>query len=307
MRVWFVFTPVIVAVALAFASGVALAEDACTLKQVGHVPVTFDAKTGEPLVTITAGNQSLTLVVDTEAPFSAITPEAAQRLNAKLKSMKDVELGLKIGNKEVTSHAIVKSLAIDRAQITDTDFPVIPPASSPRTNDGDLGMDLLRNFDIEFDFLNGYMNFFAHFDCDRSPVYWTDNYGDIDLVTNPLNYIVFRTVLNGSEVPTILGTAYRLTAMPRKIASDRFNIRPNVPAVACARDAQSGDKFAMLEVGGLSIRNPEINSDCNNPLCPTAETLVPQLGIGINHLKKLRIFLAWKKGKIYFTPGTAAS
>jgi hypothetical protein len=150
------------------------------------------------------------------------------------------------------------------------------------------------------------MVLFMHYDCKtRSPVYWTDGFGDADLVQNQFNYIVFDTALNGSDVRTILGTAYRLTAMPRAIAGGKFGIRPAVAQSACGADASHGDKFAQLDIGGLSIRNPEINSDCNHPLCPTSETEAPQLGIGINHLKKLRIFVAWNQHKIYFSPAAS--
>jgi hypothetical protein len=285
----------------------ARADDSCSLKQVGEIPIKFDPQTGRPLVTITAGGQPLTLVIDTEAPFSTITAEAAARLNGKMHPTDKLNFGMRAGGKDIISYANIKNIEIGRIQMTSSDFPVLPVGPPARNDDGDLGLDILQNFDVEFDFLNGSMKLFAHYDCSKPPIYWSDSYGDMDLISNPFHYIIFHAALDGKEVPTILGTAYRLTAMPRKIASDRFNIRPNASEGACSKDAQSGDKFALLEIGGLSIRNPEINSDCNHPLCPTAETTAPELGIGVNHLKKLRVFLAWKQRKIYFTPATLAN
>jgi len=302
-------SPVIAAVCSAVLmvfSQAAHADDACALKETGEIPITFDAKTGRPLVAVTSGDQTMTLLLDTEAPISLISPEAAERLHAKSHSTRDLSFGLKSGGKEVATYGTIKNVTLGRATLKSADF-AVAPAGVQLENDGHIGMDILSEFDIEFDFLNSKMKIFLHVDCDKSPVYWTDAYGDIPLVDNPFHYVVFNTDLDGKDTPTILGTAYRLTAMPRKIAGERFKIRPDSPEGACAKDAQKGDRFSQLNVGGLSIRNPEINSDCNHPLCPTAETVVPQLGIGINHMKKLRIFLAWKQRKIYFSPATVAS
>jgi len=297
---------VVLLVGITLFNRAALADDSCGLKQVGEIPITFDAKTGRPLITVTAGDQSMLLLLDTEAPISMITPEAATRLHGTSHTMRNVSFGLKSGGKEVKNYATVKNVTIGRATMKSADFAIAPDGVEP-DHDGHIGMDILSEFDVEFDFLNATMKIFLHVDCNKSPVYWSDAYGDIDLMDNPFHYVVFKTALDGKDTPTILGTAYRLTAMPRKIAGERFNIRPNAPEGACAKDLQNGDKFGLLDIGGLSIRNPEINSDCDHPLCPTAETVVPQLGIGINYLRKLRIFLAWKQRKIYFTPATVAS
>jgi hypothetical protein len=286
----------------------AYAEDACGLSLMAQLPVRFDSKTGEPLITLTAGTQTLTLVINTEAPFSALSREAVAKVDGEIESMDQLNIGLASGGKQLKSFAKVKNIIVGQLRLSKFDFPMLPASAPPRNNDGFIGVDFLSNYDVEFDFLNSRMNLFVHYDCNgRPPVYWTDAYGESDLVQNRFNYIIFPTALNGSEVPTILGTAYRLTSMPRDIASRRFGVRPSETGSVCTTDTPHGDKFVQLDVGGLSIHNPEINSDCGNPLCPTSETDAPQLGIGGNHLKKLRIFVAWKQHKIYFSPSVASS
>lgn len=305
MKAWPVICVVCLLLLSFFVSQPARADDACALNEAGEIPVAFDAKGGKPLVTLTAGDQSVTLLLDTEGPFSTIRPEVVARLQGMTRSTMGLDRSMQIGGKPVGSYAVLKNIMIGRATLTRADFAIVPDGVK-LDYDGTLGMDILSEFDVEFDLLNAKMKIFLHVNCDKSPVYWTDAYGDIDLLDNPLHYVVFRTALDGKDTPTILGTAYRLTAMPRNVAGERFNIRPKSPA-ACSKDNQTGDKFAQLDIGGLTIRNPEINSDCDHPLCPTTETVVPQLGIGVNHLKKLRIFVAWKQKKIYFSPATVAS
>jgi len=261
-----------------FFSQAARADNACALKEAGEIPVTFDAKTGAPLVTVTAGDQSITLLLDSEAPISMITPEAAERLHGRNHSTRDLSLRMKSGGQRVENYTTVKNVTVRRATLTSADL--AGPQGVIQDRDGHIGMDILSEFDLESDLLNAKMKIFLHVGCDKSPVYRTDSYGKIDLLDNPFNYVLFETALDGKHTARILGTAYRLTAMPRKIAGERFNIRPDAPEGACAKEVQKGDRFGQLDIGGLSIRNPEINSDCDHPLCPTADTIAPELELG---------------------------
>jgi hypothetical protein len=296
---------IIAAGLVAFAPSLSHAENPCALRQLAHLPVTFNEQTGLPSVTIKIGGQDVSMVLSTESIASALRPDAVERLDGKPEWKEELGIQLQMGGKDIMRYATLNGISLGRALLSDFTF-VLVPRDITLHEDGQLGMDILANFDLEIDLMHNTLNLFEHYNCAPSPVYWSNSYGQADMLPNGLHYITFTAQVNGIDTRTTLATEFPLSSMPRRMAAEQFGIRKEDDrSASCSGDRQQSDRFVSLTIDGLSINNPEINTNCDYPSYIRAKTIEPVLAIGRNHLKKLRLYVAWQQRKIYFTATTA--
>ena len=70
--------------------------------------------------------------------------------------------------------------------------------------DGTLAPDLLRNFDVEFDFASHTMNLFRPHSCDGKAAYWTGQYIAIPMEITPAGHTRVDVTLDGETRRRIL-------------------------------------------------------------------------------------------------------
>lgn len=163
---------------------------------------------------------------------------------------------------------------------------------------GLLGADILRGFDLDFDFANARLRLIAPNDC-SAKAYWTSGtYGVVPFEIDG-NHILVRMKLDGENVSAILDTGAADTVMSLERAANSFDL-----------DRQKLKRsrhypFKTLAFGDVAVGNPAIE------LAPDQESGV--LGrhgsnlhmiVGMGVLRRLHLYIDYKHKLIYVTPAT---
>src|SRR5205814_5821770 len=143
---------------------------------------------------------------------TAITWGAAEELKGKTKY--PPYGGAYVNNVAIGQYAKLDSIGVGRLQ-SDGKWValVVRNEMVPPTIAGLVGTDILKNYDIEFDFYNGKMNFFGHNKC-ISAVYWTkDRFAELAMKFDAASHIVVDAKLDGKPATVILDTGSPTSVM----------------------------------------------------------------------------------------------
>ena len=193
------------------------------------------------------------------------------------------------------------------------------------TFDGVLSPDILRNFDLEFDFAAQKLNLISPEHCEGKGVYWAENYVDAEF-TNTNGHIVLPMTLDGQEVKATLDTGSNASGISESLAARLLKVERTSPGVELDPDAAADSllryryRFKSLGIGGLTINNPLLylipdlarqsfekhhqdKLDFDPVLGARLNTM--QVMLGANILSKLHLYVAYGERKIYLTGATA--
>jgi len=195
---------------------------------------------------------------------------------------------------------------------------------------GLLSTDLFLLYDIDLDFGAGRLNYFSQDHCDGRVAYWPER--PVAIVPFILDgwHISLPVTIDGHEVKAVIDTGADETVMPDTVAKGKFGLVPgsdDTPLI----DASKSDpqlkyyshKFQNLGFEGLAVSNPNIivmtnrmgagttpfKSSFRGVLNDPFNRVQPdELIIGMNVLKHLHVYIAYKEKKLYISPaGTGES
>jgi predicted aspartyl protease len=281
-----------------------------------YVPVQLDGKSAK-------------LLLDTGAANSTIWKHSAASFGLKSHTRRSIVYDV---NGRQSDQEIITSLSIGRLTGSDIHIALAPQGLEDDDPDGAglLGGDILQNYDISIDFGTNKLDILSPDHCKGKVVYWPQRPIAIIPFDMPDGaHIVFPVTVDGKEVTATLDTGATNSTLLATIARDKFNV------VAGAADttkvgAVNGDKtaiayahtFAMLSLNGLEVHNPVIHIipdrmsqhfDTRPQIGTHLNTKNPiddqQMLLGMNVLKYLHIYIAYKEKKLFITPadGTATS
>ncbi len=178
---------------------------------------------------------------------------------------------------------------------------------------GILAADILSNFDVAIDFSTGKMDLFEHYQCAGKAVYWPHSTTvivpfrrQITMLPVPLQTMIVTPQLDGKPLTAIVDTSAVHSTMSTATAANLFGIKS---------DAQTTvHKFRSLRFGEVSIPDPEIQivSDTRpRDLTVTGSNIATRgselnLVLGMDVLRQLHMYIAYRDEKLYLTPaGTA--
>ncbi|HEX2592732.1 MAG TPA: aspartyl protease family protein [Rhizomicrobium sp.] len=264
--------------------------------------------TGEIAVPVSLNEKPFTLLVDTGSDTSTVSADVAAQLNVA--TMYTPFGGAFLNNVAVTQMGYVKSFAFGRLH-SSTAWPMFiapedvltPPIS------GLVGADVLANYDIEFDFVAGKMNFFAPTDC-PSPVYWSANYAEVPIQFDAEKHVVVDAQLDGKPLKVILDTGAPSSLMSLDAAQNLYDWDDNDPRVVYDKTLPLNGgaitrfykyPFSTLSFGGVSVQNPKI------VLIPKANFMAHRRDkgtviLGMSVIRQLHLFVAYREKKLFVTP-----
>lgn len=296
----------------AAASGADAPPKTCTLQEIVSLDMQT-LQTGEFAVPVMLNDLPAQLLVNTGSEYTAITDETAEELGAREKWTPYG--GSFLNNVAINEYAYLDSFRIgplhssSRWQVV-----VIPNEILPYTISGLLAYDMMRNYDIEYDFFHGKFNVFMHSECPGSAVYWThDAFAAIPIDLDRSKHITVEASLDGKPVSVIFDTgspssimsldaARRLFGWPdadprlKSLGTEEINGGTSTPLYAFP--------FATLSFAGVSVSNPQIR-------------LIPQdhfdagrnhdanIVLGMSVLRQLRIYVAYDEKVVYLTGAEA--
>ena len=281
--------------------GVVAASGGCGTARLGQTTVA--TLRNAPIVTLLANGMPVTMLLDTGAETTILTPGVAKRLGAQRpqvefdRQLRGVAGSLQTSEVELHSFAI-GGVAIPWRRVRVAPIKVASVFSGPL--DGVLGADSLNSFDIDLDLPNNRITFYGKQTCPGAAPVWTEPYITIAAGRSKADHLFFPVQLDGHKINAFVDTGAQSTVLSTSAA-----LALGLTPVLLARDRAavlrgagpeqlSGrvHRFARLEIGGEAIRNPEI-------IVADLNLSDADLVLGIDIVRPWRIWLSYGAQKIF--------
>lgn len=325
---------VCLAVAPASLGAAAKPQGRCPLSMVADLAVEVGPG-GAVLLPVKIDGQDRRMFLNLRSGFSRIFEDALEVTGAKAETlMHQAETGSRVNTREqaIRSGGEVRNryVALDGLQIGnanygrfealigDTPMPVVREGASPIV--GAIGSNAFINLDIELNLSENKVRLFKATECKDPPVYWDAVVTSVPSSYDKAGTLAFTMLLDGQRIVTAFDTTSRESNLDSRATARYFGFAPDAPELerAPAVDGQAALFRAMtLSAEGLNVSNTRVRlQDRPASTCKLARVSdgigydncfnVTPLVIGTDLLKRLRLIVASKQKKIYFsapTPG----
>ncbi len=312
--------------AMLVATAPALAAD-CKLTQYASADLVMPPG-GAVLVPVKIGGHEALMVLQMSSGLAMVAPAAVTQLGLQTGPVR-TDIRLTAGNQPIEREVRVESLIIGGANFAGWKLYVQPGPARPlsmvqgRPVIGALSSNFMNAVDLELDLARGKMNLFQHARCKGGQVYWNDQYATEYLYVDPSGLLYFPVGLDGKRIEASLNTQGPRTRLSEVIARRFFGFRRDASAPAPAADRAPG-QFVGTRIMGLDSRKvslPDVQVhiiDDTQRDCEYAQSargsnaisfsncfgIVP-FEMGTDLLKQMRIYLASKEERVYFTLNAA--
>ena len=294
------------------------------LTSVDMIPMT----SGRVFVPVKFGDVEKRMLLDTGGGFSEISEAFTDEMEFNQRRSNIMQLDVNGTSSSMIAH--VPSMSVGRLTATSADL-IVGTRDRPydRGNPelvGILGPNLLRNYDVELNFAANRMNLFSPDHCQDKVVYWPATaVAVIPVQILSDGHIIVPVTLDGRKLDALFDTGAMHTTLNLRIAENTFGLRPRTGDMR-AIGHLPGDPYATiyrrdfhsLTLEGISIGNPQVdivpdlvrNWFLSAGGDPTGTRLsgvagprgLPDLILGMDVLRSLRIYISYKEEKLYITP-----
>jgi len=314
---------------LALVSNTAAYADACgPLKIVASVDLRMAADDRAALVPVTLQGQTRYMLLDTGGVMSFIAPGTVAELG--LESVKNSRLRFYDVKGNFVDHTtIVPDFGIGDLKGHNVEFVVSSPDFAGNKDvAGILGPGILRFYDVALDVANRKLTLLSQDHCEGKVIYWkADAVVAIPMeVARASGHIVVPVLLDGHRLNAMIDTGATNSVLNLNVAESDFGLRPKSgPGMAIV--GSLGDRgssiiyqhtFKSLNFEGLAVANPAIDiipdlehGQIGRPPPtgtrindPGAEQGLPDMMIGMDILRHLHLYVAYKEQKLYITPAS---
>ncbi|HYS45725.1 MAG TPA: retropepsin-like aspartic protease [Rhizomicrobium sp.] len=321
MRVGSMFGSLMLAVLLQ--GGAAQAEDCGPLKQINAVDLVA-ARPNRALIPVSINGIPKLFLFDTGGGVSQISGAVAEEL--KLSTRDSAGTMLDLYGHASRKFAIVDKFAVGHQGGENIRLAIHPNPDFGRGTQyvGLFSPDLMGRYDVEIDFGTYKMNYFSSDHCPGRVVYWHPAALAVTPMTFHKTHIKLPVKIDGKEVTAEIDTGAPGTTMRADAAKRLFDIVPespgNVPLNAQGMAAAFGRVFSTLDFEGVAVQNPHIviipqligSKDPNNSARTDSRARrvddvedQPDVLIGMDILKKLRLYIAFDENKLYISEASA--
>ena len=263
-------------------------------------------------VPVTLNDTPALFEVDTGSIYTSISEEAAAEQGARPKYTP--YLGSFINSVSTNSFATLNSFAVGRLRTPGKRSVVIAPDQIlPESISGLLGPDIMREFDVEFDFYRGKLNFFVHKTCPGA-VYWTHDPSDaVPMKIDSGGHIVVDATLDGKPVTILLDTGSPSSLMSMDAAEKLFGFSKDDPRLKYLRNvAMNGGAdapfynfpFSSLSFGAITVANPKIQLIPQQNFDPRGRSDASII-LGMSVLRQLHLYVAYDQKMLYLSGAEA--
>ncbi|HEY1632030.1 MAG TPA: hypothetical protein VGF56_12000 [Rhizomicrobium sp.] len=292
---------------LAAAFAAPASADDCRLTQVASLDATW-TPSGDFVVPISIEGKTKMVTIDVAGFKSGLRVSTIAELGLKHTAMNPNYRIQMVTNEAVTYEALAEPVGLGGLGIHRMKFLAAPDDTFPTGVDGTVSMDILGNYDVEIDPAHMKVNLFAQDHCPGQVVYWTKApAAAIVMRSTEWEHTLFMADLDSHPVTTSLDTTSARSYVVYHQAAPVFGWKSGgdpVPNEALPGD--TGDYsplFKHLILNGVDITNPKIVIQKFPEGYTTGETI--PLWLGMNILRKFRLFLSSKDHMIYLTAANA--
>ncbi len=323
------YRTIVILAMLAMADQNASAEECGPLKILASVDLKTAADDTRALVPVTMQGQQKYMLLDTGGAISQITQSTANELSLSTHSVQLAQIDT---SGQYSDHAaIVPSFSIGALTGENVEFMITSSGELGENSDiaGIIGPNILQFYDVSLDFGQNKMTLLSQDHCEGKVIYWPASaVAMVPMTINRISgHIVVPVTLDGHKLRALIDTGADNTALNRTSAEGDFNLDIKGPGfVAIGRMSNKNQDivyrhtFSALSFEGISVANPSIDIipdlmhgklDQPPPIgtrfqSSVVEAALPDLTIGMDVLRHLHIYIAYKEQRLYVTLGSAA-
>jgi predicted aspartyl protease len=284
-------------------------QEACQLKRLAVIPFETD-DTAHIFVPAIMMGRKTRLMLDTGGWWSLIHEDLASSLNLKERRSFDVWVVDGSGAK-LDKYVTVPELQLGKVIIgKPVDF-VISKSSGARLSEefgGTLGLNFFTRMDLEIDNAGKTISLFSQDHCKGAGVHWADEAVTLKFRRkegDPIAMPIVAADLEGETVRALFDTGSTVTYLDLAHAKRRFGIGPGSPGVEQSGSAHlpSGKKIPLYRYTFKSLTMSGIRFE-SVPVY-LGEFDDTDLILGMNELKKLHLYFAFKDQMIHITAADA--
>jgi hypothetical protein len=309
---------------VAMVAGVAApaAGAACKLEPVATIDIELNDY-GDVLLPVKVNGKEAWVLLEMSSGSALISRAAAEQLGLRLEEQHDFQMV--VGTARVTHKTVVESLLLGNANFARWSFYINPrkeeavPMFRGKPLLGALSSQFMNVVDVELSLAQKKLNLFKQTtNCKGKQAYWGGEVTTMDLYADQSGLLLFPMEVDGKRVETSLNTGSRISTISEKVSRQYFGFGRDSPGVV--RDEQTfvnamSYREMALTAKTLSMKDVRIylyddtSSDCLPATTDRASRAigfhdcfnVSPVSLGTDLLKRLRIYIAPKERKIYFT------
>lgn len=270
---------------------------ACGLTPVAELPL--HAENRQALVDIEINGQPARMLLDTGAGHSVLTRAAAMRLGLRMRPG-TIIASQGVGGISRDFAVTATGLRLGALALPDRLTAVVPGrlgTPGGTTSDGLLGMDILRDYDLDLDFARQHLTLYRGPACPDTPLPMPGPATVVETALTAQGHLVMRAALDGRPVLAMLDTGSQHSVVttraaalsPEALADDPkvklFGVGPGSAAAHLHR-------FASITIGRETIPAPLLIVLDSTP--PDYDMVV-----GMDYLSGRRLWISAATGKIF--------
>lgn len=208
--------------------------------------------------------------------------------------------------KTMTQVVFVADFSIGLVRGHDFKFYVDPDNS--RELAGLIAPNLLRNFDLDFDFAAGKLNLISKNPCPGSEVYWTKGpVAVVPMTIDAQSHIWIPVMVDGKKVMAMVDTGATDSVMGIGVAHVQLNnVDVRDPQFKAQPTTVNGVPvysypFKAINFEGVTVANPHILLIPDAALAGLRTNMI----LGANILRQLHMYISYTESKMYLTAATA--
>lgn len=270
----------------------------CKLTRIASFPMTLHGRLVS--IPVTINGQDKLFMVDTGGYASSVNKDVAEALGLRLRNISHVRIR-DAGGKQATSFVEAESLKLGNMEAKNIEL-IVDQADG---YDGVIAPDLLRNFDVEFDFAALKLNLYKPHPCLGKVVYWPNHFDVLPIDITQGGHTRVPVTLDGQQMDAIIDSGASVSVLPVSAAERYFSLHTDSPGVVRSGQLRGGQgsvipaysyAFKTLSFGAVTAKNPRVLlSDAPNGLSIEHSSLV----LGMTELHFLHLYLAYKEQKLY--------
>lgn len=282
------------------------ASEDCTLKLLSSLDL-LDSPAGLPVVAVTFNGRPAKMILDTGAYWSGIVPSAAEGL--KIKSLKYLGIGMVGAGGGVMRTAVIGSrLQLGRLDFAKADFFIFARDNKDDPDlIGNIGANILKLYDVEIDYAGRKVKIYSQDHCAGKVVTWpVEELAKIPFKLNEVGHISLPVALDGHDYRALLDTGATSSYLDKKAADGDFGLTAETATAMGASDTLDGKdlptfyhRFAMLDLGGLEFRNPDLAFSTGQEEGGWGQERMPSMILGMHQLRGLHFYIAYGERMIY--------
>jgi predicted aspartyl protease len=302
----------------------AVADNACPpLTQFASVDLQRRERDTRMFVPVTINGQPKLMLLDTGGFMSEVTPQTVDELHLPHETVQFASINL--AGEESRQAADVETFGIGQLTTKSVQF-VIAPERDLFNGDphyaGILAPNVLKYYDVDIDFGAQKLHLLSPDHCEGKVIYWpAAAVAVVPIHVLKSGHIAIPVELDGKTVNALLDTGASTSTLTQDAAESLYGLKMGSPEAPYAAEffGQHGSvyrhHFLSLNFGGIAVSNPRVAliPDYRDKLAQTS-SLGSRLGdsqasaefqdmlIGMDVLRHLHIYIAYKEQKLYVTP-----